>query len=356
MKDIVLRLLALTCSFVILASGAPQSACAQIVNPEGMTTHERYGKNIVYFNFSEIPINGLSSEKIDLSADLKKRLKDYDPVIDDTRQFEHDFWGEANKIGYTACLLGSMNIKEVISAIVEIVVSRLSYAYVDTDTVFTKKFGKHLPADRYFHLGLGDCDKYRDVVIAAFKIVKALNPGLKNTYVSAQYLGGNVETHAWNSVIILDDDRIILSHIDPQRYDLYGRLEAVYPYITLAHDFYRVKFFEEIGRYSGYSPALNICLGILTETTDRKLQEAVLTEMGLIASLMFSQNPEESISRITWIIDQCQARGFAEHTDSLLYHSYKIHEEAGNKAKALRFKTELFRDHPDSAWVRYWSD
>lgn len=149
-----------------------------------ITTFEKYGRGIMYFAFSKIPAGSSQDEKIKLPVDLAEYIDDkYNNLrIENQQRFERDFWEEAAKLEYSAERLKKLNVKDAIMAAVDIVSSRFTYHDVDgkKGKEFIKKYGEHLPTDRYFHLKLGDCDKYRDATIGVFKIIKALNPGLKN--------------------------------------------------------------------------------------------------------------------------------------------------------------------------------
>lgn len=321
---------------------------------DDVPTYKRYGKNIFYYDFSKIPDNLVLDRKIELPKDLKEFL-DYkynNPMIENPLRFEQEAWEEAHKLGYTLDNLKNASFKEAIMAAVEIVVSRLTYHSVDWDENFIRKYGKHQPTDVYFHLKLGDCDKYRDATIGVFDIIKKLNPRLQNVYLSNEKLGSNHEQHAWISIVIPQDDYLILSHIDPTFYDNYKLLEAGNNHICLEHNIFIGYFYNALSECdSGYDSliyAYQILEEKILKVESKKWQEKILYDMSFIASLISIYKPRMALDKIRQVLALYEAEGFTENLDGILAHAFDICLEADEKLEAEKYKQRLLKEFPDS--------
>lgn len=326
---------------------------------DGVSTLERYGKNIIYYDFSKIPDNLVLDRKIELPEDLKEFLNYVinNPRIETPSRFEQEFWEEAHKLDYTLDKLKNASVKEAVMAAVKIVASRFTFCYVDKDEVFIKEFGAHLSKDVYFHLGLGDCDKYREATIAVFKIIKRLNPKLQNVYLSTQRLGGNVRGHAWVSVVILQDSRLILSHIDPTYYDNGSKLEADEYHICLEHNIFIAYFYKALPGCDNYIYAYQILeqafLKVKVENKERR--EMILDDMSLLALRISVHKPEATPDRVLWTMEQYEAERFTKNLDAILYRVYLVYSNAGNKLEAEKYRQRLLKEFPNSShagWIK----
>jgi len=338
------------------------------VNKE-ILARERYGKYIIYYHFSEISDNLTSNQQIELPKDLKKYLSDKwnNPKIENCTRFEEEVWQEAAKLGYSPEKLKTPSVKDAIMAAVEIVGSRLTYYDVDIDMEFIKEHGEFLPNDVYFHLGLGDCDKYRDAIIAVFALIKELNPGLQNVYLSNEELGGNFCRHAWVSVLILQEDCLILSHIDPTFYDNDGSLEAEDGFhITLKHNIFLTKFYDKLVNYSDFEDRYDNCLFVyqifydkLPGIEEEEIREDVLTEMGSVAgdlSIYGKNKSREYLDKIIWVLEQYEAEGFVQNLPRLLDYARENCLKDGNEDLAEYYKQRLINEFPDSYYTRCLMD
>lgn len=321
-----------------------------------IATREKYGQNIIYYDFSKIPLDSLIlDEEISFPNDLKNFLNDEfnNPKIQDPQRFEELFWKEADKLGFTADKFKEMNIYQAIKAVVKIVGARITYHDVDGDTNFTKTYGQHLPIDVYFELGLGDCDKYRGATLAAFKIIKPLNPRLRNVYLSTEELGGNTQFHAWVSVVIPQQDRLIVSHIDPTFSDNGGALEADDFHITLQNNFFLARFYRKLSGWENQVYIYQIFEnGLPAVKSDGELEE-ILDEMSFVVLIIAISKPELAVEKILPVIQLYETKGFTFTLDALLYRACEIYSRAGNTSEAEKYKQRLLTEFPNSYWSKF---
>lgn len=321
---------------------------------KGEKTSAKYGKNIEYFDFSKMSEELIPKEKMKLPSDLEKGLnKGHDrPDIKNEQMFMEDFWKEAVKLDYTPDKFKEIDFKEAIQAAVEITASRFTYEPVDdSKNWFAQKYGKNLSTDEYFHYGLGDCDKYRNATIAVFEIIKSFNPKLENVHLSKEEFGGSMERHAWVSIIIPQKDYLILSHIDPTFYDKYGELEASKDesdsHILVYNDAFKAYFYHQL---EDYEYASSLFEESLSKTTDKKIIEKLLDNMSFTVLMM--DDKRIASEKIEWIRQQYELKGFKDNLDNMLYRSYKVHKNIGDKKKSESYLQRLFKECPESYWTK----
>ncbi len=319
-----------------------------------LLTCEKYGKDkLVYYDFSKIP-DGLALDKrIELPADLAKFMDEsWDkPKIKDSILFEQDFWEEASKFGYNPDTLKNISPKEAIMAAVEIVVSRFTFCYIDEDQDFISKYGKNQPIEVYFHLKLGDCDKYRDATIAAFSIIKKLNPSLENIYLVSERLGGNFQPHAWVAILIPQEDHLILSHIDPTFYDAGGHLEADTFHICLDNNIFLVYFYKELIGYENLSFSYQILEEALWKIKNKHQRGKILEEMASLASSISIYRPRTALNKVLLVAKEYERVGYTENLDRILYCVYRACLRAGNEFEAEKYRQRLLNEFPESLWT-----
>jgi len=319
-------------------------------------TRKRYGKRIIYYDFSKIPNNFVLTEKTKLPKDLKKFLDDEfnNPRIKNPSRFEKEVQEEAANLGFSLDELKRAGFREVITAAVKIVASRLDYYPVDLDKSFIKKYGEYRSADFYFHLKLGDCDKYRDAVIAIFNLVKKSNKRLKNVYLSREKLGGNPDNrHAWVSILIPQKNYLILSHIDPTFYDAdNNHLEASSFHICLERNIFIAYFYKELEGCDNLLYSYQILTRAFFKTKDKKGQERLLNEMSFIVLLISIYKPRIAADEISWLVEEYEAVGLKKNLDSLFYRAYAIYSRAEETLKAEKYKKRLYKEFPNCYWVK----
>lgn len=194
------------------------------------TTEQIYKNNIFYSDFNKLEINdSQSTSQISVPKDLALFLIQpiNSPEIKDKEKFSHLVLEEAEKLKYSQENIKTLSPKAAIKLAVDITTRRITYFDVDRDKDFIAKHGRSLGSDKYFEIGLGDCDKYQKITQAVFDILREINPGLQNVYLTSSRLGGKRDIlHAWNTVLYLRDDKIYCSQIDPTFYDSTKKLEA----------------------------------------------------------------------------------------------------------------------------------
>ncbi|MDP2908630.1 MAG: hypothetical protein Q8N77_02375 [Nanoarchaeota archaeon] len=317
--------------------------------------YEVYGRNIEYLDFSKISEDSIPSKKVPLASDLEDYVnsKWNNPVIKDFKKFEQDFWEEALKLGYSADKLNGMGVKDSIKAVADIVASRFTYEEVDDEeNWFNKKYGSHLPLEEYFHHKIGDCDKYRDAMITSFKIVQELNPGLKNIYLARQELGGvDGINHAWVAIVLPFDDKLVLSHVDPTFYDNNGEFEAVKDksdaHVWVSNDAFKGFFYHTL---NDYRHAYDLFKESASKTENENMLESLLKQTGFTVNMLACY--EKATDEIEWVRQQYESKGFTESLDHILYYSYKAHLDAKSLEKAEFYKQRLFKERPNSYWIK----
>lgn len=314
------------------------------------STFETYGRNVKYYNFSEIPEDLIPKEDVKLPRDLERRVNNEmnKPDIRDHSRFRKEVLKEAEKLGYTEEMLKSLSVKEAIFTASRITGSKINYHLVDSDVEFLGKYGSNLTADEYFYIGLGDCDKYRNITIGIFDIIKDINPNLKNVYLSNEELGGYMDFHAWVSILIPSKENLMLCHIDPTFYDNDGNFEAGEKHIMVTNEAYKAYFYKGIYDYEN---AYTLFEESMQKQNDDDVLETLLDATSFNLFLASSYNPDFAVDRIEEINQTYESKGFKERLDSMLYRSYRIHKKAGDKEKSEYYKQRLLNEFPDSYWV-----
>lgn len=99
-----------------------------------------------------------------------------------------------------------------------IVSQKLHYETVDEGEL-ALTFPKECSIAEYWRREIGDCDKYTVLGMVVFAQLKQLFPDvLANVYLT-RGLFSPYKTHAWNTVVIAEEDRLIFSYIDITNFD-----------------------------------------------------------------------------------------------------------------------------------------
>lgn len=209
-------------------------ACTLVETDNRLPSIYDYENKIRYQDFSKIDFDSILKHKIRPPRDFEKEVHggfgpfSSDLLVHDKALLEDLIAKEISKLQVNPEQISALKPKEAVKLALKISISALDYKPVDTDKEFLSQHGYFLPIEEYMALGAGDCDKFRDASIAAFKYLKARNSSLQNIYLSDEYLGGEYDaTHAWNSLIIFYEDKIVLSHLDPTQYESGLGLEAM---------------------------------------------------------------------------------------------------------------------------------
>jgi hypothetical protein len=362
----------LTCLFVLnILFGCAALPPNNIENPVAVSTpktpvepltFEKYGKNIIYHSFFKIPKNLNFQKEILLPKDLKnyldnpiRDLKITNPlVVANPQRFKEDLYLEMAECGYSIYDFRKMNAEEMILAAVKITCSKIEYGFLD-ENEFKQKYGRRIYIDDNFHFGIGDCDKYADLTITIFNFIKNYNPGLKNVYLCHGDLGGNLYTeHMWVAVLIVQENSLILSHIDPTFYDVGRRsLKKLLAdddwYITLKNDIFKACFYRELetGDLSNLLYAYEVFKKAYNDTIDKRLQEQILEQMNLTAFRMATRGQSQiALQKNEWVMNQYIRKEFSKHFGQVLVNNFWIYKWSGNKKMAEQCKQELREKYP----------
>lgn len=364
----IITFLVVLMSFLLGCAHSPPS---EIKNPTAIpalkpplesTMFEKYGKNIIYYSFYKIPKNINLQKDVPKPKDLEKYLAN--PLRDrsltnpllvaDPQRFQKDIREEMANCGYGIADFQKMNMEEAVLAAVKITCSRIEYGFLD-ENKFRQKYQRKTYIDDNFHFRIGDCDKYTDLTITIFDFIKKFNPRLKNVYLLHSDLGGNIYTeHMWVAILIVQDSKIILSHIDPTFYDV-GRqapkklLADDDWYITLENDVFKACFYREleIGSMSNLLCAYDIFEKAYARASNKKLQEKILENMNFTAFKMAVWGyPKIAMEKNGWVMNQYTQKKFGKHRAAIIFNNFWIYKLSGDKKLAEQCKEELREKYP----------
>lgn len=195
------------------------------------TVEEIYGyENVHLTEFNELDFDDLSTEQVKVPSDLETELENskdgqYLP-IENEFTFNQTIYETAEKLGYQKSDLQYLEPKEAVLLTLQIVRETLDYKLVDRPFLEEEGIKKlnpdflpvyQTPIDTYFHMAIGDCDKFSGLVMYIFDLMKKINPNLANIYIANEDLGGNRDApHSWNSIVLMFGDKIEVAHVEPQ--------------------------------------------------------------------------------------------------------------------------------------------
>ncbi len=313
------------------------------VKPRKTRTYDIYGERIFYQDFSKIDFSSVEKEKeLVVPWDLGFILEH--PKIKDKEKLEGLVFEEARKLGYTKESISKLSIKDAILLSVEVVASRINYYDVDHDKKFIKEHGAFLPIDVYFELGKGDCDKYASAVIAVFDVFKDLNKNLKNVYITNSGIGHIPQPHDWNAIIILYENKIVVSHIDPTFYDNGGKLEGEKGFHIPENNL------EFLARF--YSDILDFKAGSIYYSKLLDVAEGKQSKAEILADLAYLYFQLKEPQKVEEVRNEFLKLNVKYEMDEILYYSYEAEKHYGDTKKAEEFKRQLVKLFPDSYWTR----
>lgn len=325
----------------------------EIKNTGPACTGRRYGTNIVYLNFLSIPRNLDWSVHYpaprDLADSLNQRHNKY--RIENNKRFTEMIWAEGKKSGINPGTVASAHPLDCVKMAVDIVASGITYHLVDNDKKFIKKHGEFLPHDKYFSLGLGDCDKYASLVIAVFDIFKQHNHRLQNIYISSDHFGGEALLHAWNSVIILQKDKMILSHIDPTFHDNSGELEAQIDYhIITDGKYYQYNFY---GSICGRESAL-FCWELLRSKFNDNSPQPRRIYRQLLQSFkrLVIYDIDRAQRELSFMRKIHRVGRYRQIEDEYFYSVFYLYAKTKNKQMAGNYLAKMKENYPRSFWTK----
>ncbi len=117
----------------------------------------------------------------------------------------------------------------------KIVSDKLHYALVDGELSLT--FPEGCSIAEYWRRGMGDCDKYMALGAVVFAQLKQLFPDvLTNVYLSKEWFS-TYKRHSWNTVVIAEENHLIVTYIDIMRYDTDSNvLRLILQFLIQLHD------------------------------------------------------------------------------------------------------------------------
>ena len=249
------RVIGNQCDCYVKDGDAISSCCSEFAYKENTSFH--YGSSIVYKHYGEIDFGKVAKDKMNIPLDLLRYLSvtnldlpqcflpmgNYrrNALEDNVKQMRGSVFEGARDLGFSKADIFNLPAQEAVALMIEIVAKRLDYHEVDDDQRFIKEFGAYLPTWKYWELKLGDCDKYSSSLTVVFNIFKMNNPNLGNIYITNRtnreidvgIVGLDGKIHRWNEFIIMGNNSIVISDIDPTFYDYdldADDLEAKYGY------------------------------------------------------------------------------------------------------------------------------
>ena len=322
-----------------------------IKNKSKDPTWKRYGRNIVYQDFYDIDFNSLPHEKIKKPTDLIDWVYDfYCKDIKDEKLMDKLILEKAESLGHSYRDLMGLSAKDAIKLCADITASGLTYKEVDNDKNFLQRYGRNLPTEKYLEIGLGDCDKYEKVTRGAFRFIKKINSNLDNIYDFDEGFGGKTVRHAWNSFVLLRENDMILTHIDPTNYDTGGELEARRGYHLPKSDLeILARFYCEIGDYEHSYLLHKEALGESLSSSDK---DRILEQLAYLAGAQLEDRNKMKFVRQEYA--KLGPEGFCG--DSILYYSYMLERHKKNMSEAEKYSSELLKKYPDSYWAKNIKD
>ncbi len=326
-------------------------------NKINQETYNIYKENIIYSDFHQLK-DCYSKKYIEVPRDLKDFFNSNSRVVKakNSKKFEELFWRIAKKEGYSKKSFSKMQIKESIKTLVQIICAQMTYCDSnDLNEGFTKIQEPIKNLEDYLLSGKGDCDKYRDLTIVGFSLIKKINHSLKNVYLTNEELGGNKIPHAWVSIVILYPKKIILSQIDPTTYDTQGEnfLEAKEGHICLSNNIFKAKFYQAIRdyihSYEIYKKEIN------SHSMSINRENWVLNEMNSLCWSLSQDYPKIAAKNHEWVFQKLEENNYLEYLADRLYQAYFLQNKAGNYKKAQVYKERLLKEFPESPmskWLR----
>lgn len=339
---------------------------------------------ISYQDFRKIDSINIPSNQVEIPNDLESlvsRLADGASLSNPDR-FHNEVLQLSNEMGYSKERLSQLRPSELIRLSVDIVGNRLEYFDVDKDDEFIRKNGEHLPVDSYFYIGKGDCNRYANLTIATYNLLKSINsdPSVRNVYLTRNF-GGNGGFHAWVSVVVaISPNQIFVSHIDPTYYDSIGKLEADSEHVNPDHFEFSALYW--MGRYRQSNQIIDDLL--TTETNNNEKAEllserasnyenlgehskaasdyetaARLVESKRLKSLWFRNASWEHLelgdhSKIFGIIQQSKEEDLEDQTfyPPILATGVKSARQIGRKDLEKAYLHELLTNYPTDVYAR----
>jgi hypothetical protein len=307
---------------------------------------DAYRKNIEYQNLSEIDFTSLQEEKVPIPKELEMKIKyrkEHFFRIKNQKLLEELIFEEVEKLGVKKAETTSLHPEKAIKLSMEVTASVFDYFLVDGKE-FIAEHGASLPIEEYMQLRQGDCDKYTDVAVLAFNLFKENNPHLKNIYLLNDSVGP-IEKHIWVTAVMLDNNRIITTSLDPTFYDNGNGLEGKEGTHIPKNNLVRLADF-----YSLLEDTKGAYLLIEEILQDKTVGEEVKER--LLSNLFFEVYWQDDREKMESIRKHYLELENKNRLDEVLYYSYEFETEEKNSEAAEAYKNWLLTDFPDSDWTK----
>jgi len=319
---------------------------------------ERYGLNIHYLDYDQIDLEDVPTIKIEPPYHFEERLNLIEPNIEDPKKLERLIFEQAETLGYERGRIKALSLREVLQLSMNIVTSRLTPRLVDDGGAFDEnedgrefvaQYGEHLHVERYLELGFGDCDKYSSAFIAVFNTIKGINPNMANVYAFDDTLGGNIQPHAWNSLVFLYDNHAEFTHIDLMFSEKDGDVRANRLYHLPNDD--RQLLGNFFARLSEDRIAYSLYDELLRDTKFHAGRARLLSKMALFAEQLNDLRKMEYVRENFFALSP-DVTDFKRNIDNILFHSYMVFHNNCLDEKAEEYKQRLLTEFPDSYWSK----
>lgn len=132
-----------------------------------------------------------------------------------------------NQLSHQLTAVPNPTVHQLLTLAADIVADQISYEDVDTNA-YDEIFPRGCSLYRYWEQKIGDCDKYTGLYSLVFSLLKQLYPDiLGNVYVGDARFG-IAPRHAWNTIVIAEKDRLIITYVDVTWYDTTNTLYSFF--------------------------------------------------------------------------------------------------------------------------------
>jgi hypothetical protein len=302
-------------------------------------------ERIILTTLKDAHFEQLPEKPVPVPQDLAETLKNhytYAVKLEDPAGFERDILAELAKRGIPEDRIAGLGPRRLVELSYTIICDRLTYHLVDNDKEFKDGKGNIRPIDYYFRRGKGDCDKYRDLTIAAYNILKARAPAATNLYLGSQELGGEFFMHAWPTAILLFPDKAEIAHFDPTFHDGGGQLEGKAGQHHMP-DRFHARVFSAVKDLDRAIACFSAALAKAREAQDRAelYRERAFCE--------YLKNDCEAVLRTRAAFESERLKPFH---DAILYYAGQALSRAGRRDESWKARQELVEKYPDSIWIR----
>lgn len=265
----------------------PTQEIRSTVTETALSTWRTFGESVVYEDLNDIDFSKLNTiYPKPVSLGIRACLKPV--IVRNTDKLTAQIIAAANGMGIDKSKLMVLNPKEAIAHSIQIAAAFLELYENNDDPIDHDAQWSSIPPNRMpfytrgiddiIERGRGDCDDYEAATIAVFRYMQTINPRLANIHVTGRNPGGRMHAHAYNSFIIIFDDKIVVTMLDAWAYDhnssmLCTRGNQRFKGVHVDEEPYRFRadFYSDIFDQEGYAASLDALLKTDQLPKDRKL-------------------------------------------------------------------------------------